>query len=242
MIILGNSHAISLDLEYSKNRHEYKNITHIEYLKSYFDDLVKSNEDFNIESILEKEIKKNGKQSIVLIFGGELYNILSTQINEKCDFDFFLPRQKAIGKIDPDTNLIPYKLLYSYCMDRLKKLKKSIQEIKKINVDKIYLCLPIYPSKRTMLENTLRNKLNDGKNEFTNIHILNEKIRNKLWQLNKIVLEDLCKICDISFIPPPKNVCRKDTLLFEKYCHDGVHGNRKYAKLLLSSINMLKEV
>ena len=30
MIILGNSHAISLDLEYSKNRHEYKNISHIE--------------------------------------------------------------------------------------------------------------------------------------------------------------------------------------------------------------------
>lgn len=239
MIIVGNSHTISLNIEFLEHKTLYENINHVEYVKTYFDDLVKSNDDFKIENIIQQELAKNGKQSLILIFGGEFYNILSTQLNEHIEFDFFLPTQKKIR--DVNLNLIPYKLLYTFCMSRLKKLQDSIKKLKKLNLHEIYLCLPIYPSRRELLEETANQKLLIENDDIKSVNILRDYIRIKLWNLNRIVLEDLCRICEINFLLPPENTCNKDMLLYRNLSHDGVHGNRKFAKLLLTNLNKLQK-
>ncbi len=242
-IIIGDSHAATLKGEYVKNIDQYND--HIVDIApigpgAIVRELIVTYETGRkgptplITNALSKSANK--EVLIMLLFGGEIYNSMSTDTQKLEPFDFCMPDG---AETVTDCQYIPYDMVYESMHNELRQLSQTITFIGKSGYNNICLMStpPMHNSSK-ILKQKLKARYDEKGIDYKDIYIQSNELRKKLWTVNQTVIKDIAQELEVLYYSPPPETFSSDGTLIAECEHDGVHGNRKYAQQILKDIRV----
>lgn len=191
--------------------------------------------DTTLDEFKERAQELGPKDMVVSMLRGNVHHMVG-MVQHPEPYDFLLPGDDTSP--EDGKTLIPYKVLEDFFLRRLGKDTEPVHFFRR-RTDACVCHLMAPPPK----EGTKH--IMQGPQVFLLMHIKElgvspAPLRQKFWQLQKRVMEQIFADYEVPLIPVPKECLSERGFLREEYsAPDATHANKEYGKLLIKQIEKL---
>ncbi|HEY8592001.1 MAG TPA: hypothetical protein VIL42_03945 [Sphingomicrobium sp.] len=189
--------------------------------------------DTEFEDFLAQVGELTSHDVVVSLIGGNQHAVFST-IQHPVPFDFFLPGEDSAPSAG---TIIPFRVLKeAFSVGIRNGDGRSLEAIRKsTNARMVHLLAPPPKGDNSFIEN-----YHDTRFAAANIEargVSPAPLRMKFWQLQNLVVEEICRELGIEVLPPPRSTLDENGfLLREYYANDATHANAGYGEAVLRDI------
>lgn len=242
ILIIGDSHTIALKKEFEEDKEKYSDvicdIVTIGPAAIVRNLLVKKDQSLDVIDELKlpivEALHKHKDISVLVLLGAEAYNIKSVTKKKIEEFDFCLPDN---SEVDANLPYVPYDMVKEVIESYTDQLPRVISSLKgNYFIDINILSGPPLHEETDSLELKIKESFSKNGIEFDSLFTLNQNLRKKLWFVNQNVLESYAHSCNSKLVSFYNKACNENGFLKSEFQHDGIHGNREYARHVLNEL------
>jgi hypothetical protein len=187
----------------------------------------------SFESFLEVIAQLSPHDVVLSAIGGAQYAAFST-IQHPQPFDFYTKEPR--GLVEKSAEIIPFRALSSHFAERISQdtgvRLKALRDATKARV--VHLIPP--PPKVDNEFIALYHEKMFAADDIVSRGISTPELRLKCWQLQRGILDKICRRYGIEVMPPPPKAMRAGFLHPRYYGADSTHANRGYGELVLRAV------
>jgi hypothetical protein len=163
---------------------------------------------------------------------GNYYNQVALIQEKDHQFDFIVPGHESLPVLK-DVDIVPYTAISDSLAEKAGNFPSYLKLLKSLGYKTaLHIGSPPPPENNDLiLEEVIKRT---GPDETTSV--VDASVRLKLWLTQNAFMRAYCRKYDIIFLEAPKSTKTKSGFLKPEYIKDSVHGNYKYAVLVLEDI------